>query len=563
MELLIRNGFVFDPINGVNGEKMDIAVRDGKIVEKVKGKRVRKIDASGMIVMPGGVDIHCHIAGSEVNSGRLLRPEDHFRDFEPKTSVTRSGVGYSIPSTFTTGYRYARMGYTTIMNPSMPPLEAKHTHEELSDTPMVDKASYPLLGDWWFTLEYLRAGDIEECAKYIAWMITSTKGYAIKIVNPGGLEAWGFGDNVKSLDDQVPYFCITPRDIIRGLCKVNRLLNLPHTIHVHTNNLGKPGNYQTAIETMKCVEDLATENKPAIHITHCQFCAFKGEDWRTLESGAEEIANYVNSHSHVTMDMGQVIFTDTTTMTADGPFQYTLYELSGNKWVNHDVETETSAGIVPFHYRRKSYVHAIQWSIGLELALLIKNPWKIFMTTDHPNGGPFTAYPKIIAWLMSKKAREKTLKKINPKARGKSLLPSIDRELDFYEIAIMTRAGQAKALGLKNKGHLGVGADADIAIYNVNPETTDPSKKYKLVRKAFKRAAYTIKGGKIVVKNGEVISHVEGATMWLDVQTSEPAKISEEMKRKFKEYWTVEYENYPVTEDYLEISQPINVKASV
>ncbi|MEM3442406.1 MAG: formylmethanofuran dehydrogenase subunit A [Candidatus Bathyarchaeia archaeon] len=563
MELLIRNGFVFDPINGVNGEKMDIAVRDGKIVEKVKGRRVRKIDASGMIVMPGGVDIHCHIAGSEVNSGRLLRPEDHFRDFEPKTSVTRSGVGHSIPSTFTTGYRYARMGYTTIMNPSMPPLEAKHTHEELSDTPMVDKASYPLLGDWWFTLEYLRAGDIEECAKYIAWMITSTKGYAIKIVNPGGLEAWGFGDNVKSLDDQVPYFCITPRDIIRGLCKVNRLLNLPHTIHVHTNNLGKPGNYQTAIETMKCVEDLATENKPAIHITHCQFCAFKGEDWRTLESGAEEIANYVNSHSHVTMDMGQVIFTDTTTMTADGPFQYTLYELSGNKWVNHDVETETSAGIVPFHYRRKSYVHAIQWSIGLELALLIKNPWKIFMTTDHPNGGPFTAYPKIIAWLMSKKAREKTLKKINPKARGKSLLPSIDRELDFYEIAIMTRAGQAKALGLKNKGHLGVGADADIAIYNVNPETTDPSKKYKLVRKAFKRAAYTIKGGKIVVKNGEVISHVEGATMWLDVQTSEPAKISEEMKRKFKEYWTVEYENYPVTEDYLEISQPINVKASV
>ena len=27
MELLIRNGFVYDPINGVNGEKMDIAVK--------------------------------------------------------------------------------------------------------------------------------------------------------------------------------------------------------------------------------------------------------------------------------------------------------------------------------------------------------------------------------------------------------------------------------------------------------------------------------------------------------------------------------------------------------
>jgi formylmethanofuran dehydrogenase subunit A len=563
MELLVKNGFVYDPVNGVNGEKMDIAIKDGKIVERVNERKARKIDASGMIVMPGGVDIHCHIAGSEVNTGRLLRPEDHFRDYERKTSITRSGVGYSIPSTFTTGYRYARMGYTTIMNPSMPPLEAKHTHEELSDTPMVDKGSYPLLGDWWFVLEYLREGKIEECARHIAWIITSTKGYAIKLVNPGGLEAWGFGNNVHSLDDQVPHFCITPREIIRGLCKVNKLLNLPHTIHVHTNNLGQPGNYVTALETMECVKDLAFDNKAAIHITHCQFSAFKGDDWRTLVSGAENITNYVNSHSHVTLDMGQVIFTDTTTMTADGPFQFGLHGLTGNKWVNHDVETETSAGIVPFHYRRKSYVHAIQWSIGLELALLIVDPWKIFMTTDHPNGGPFTSYPKIIAWLMSKKAREAALKKINPRAKSRSLLPSIDRELGFYEIAIMTRAGQAKALGLKNKGHLGIGADADVAIYNVNPETTDPSRKYRTVRKAFKHAAYTIKDGKIVVKNGEIQKHVEGKTMWLDVQVSEPLKISDEMKRRFKDYWTVEYENYPVTENYLEISNPITVEAKV
>ena len=563
MELLIKNGFVYDPISGVNGEKMDIAVKDGKIVERVNERKARKVDASGMVVMPGGVDIHCHVAGSEVNIGRLLRPEDHFKDFERKTSRTRSGVGYSIPSTFTTGYRYARMGYTTIMNPSMPPLEAKHTHEELSDTPMVDKASYPLLGDWWFVLEYLRDNEIEECARHVAWIMNSTKGYAIKIVNPGGLEAWGFGSNVHSLDDQVPHFCTTPREIIRGLCKVNKLLNLPHTIHVHTNNLGQPGNYMTALDTMECVRDLACDDKPAIHITHCQFCAFKGDDWRTLESGAENIANYVNCHSHVTLDMGQVIFTDTTTMTADGPFQFGLYELTGNKWVNHDVETETSAGIVPFRYRRKSYVHSIQWSIGLELALLIKDPWKIFMTTDHPNAGPFTSYPRIIAWLMSKKAREATLKRVNPRAKSRSLLPSMDRELSFYEIAVMTRAGQAKALGLKNKGHLGIGADADVAIYNVNPETVDPSRKYKTVRRAFRKAGYTIKGGKLVVKNGEILKHVEGATMWLDVQTSEPLKVSDEMKRKFREYWTVEYENYPVTEHSLEISKPITVGTNV
>ena len=45
MELLIKNGFVYDPINGINGEKMDIAIKDGKIVESVHEKRAKKIDA--------------------------------------------------------------------------------------------------------------------------------------------------------------------------------------------------------------------------------------------------------------------------------------------------------------------------------------------------------------------------------------------------------------------------------------------------------------------------------------------------------------------------------------
>ena len=563
MELLIRNGFVFDPTNGINGEKMDIAIKNGKIVEKVNEHKAKKLDATGLTVMPGGVDIHTHIAGAEVNTGRLMRPEDHIKDTERKTTLTRSGVGYSIPSTFTTGYRYSRMGYTTIMNPSMPPLEAKHTHEELSDTPMLDKASYPLLGDWWMVLEYLAKGDLTECAKYVAWMIGISKGYAIKIVNPGGLESWGFGRNVHSIDDQVPNFGITPREIMCGLAKVNKMLNLPHTIHLHTNNLGLPGNYATTLDTMRALESVPSDGKPVAHITHLQFSSFAGDGWGNMRSGAEEISSYINAHSHITFDMGQVIFTDTTTMTADGPFEYTLYELSGHKWVNGDVETETSGGIIPFHYKRNNAVNATQWSIALELALMINDPWKMFLTTDHPNGGPFFAYPKIIAWLISEKARMATLNKCHKKAQKKSLLPSIKRELSLYELAIVTRAGQAKALGLTHKGHLGVGADADVAIYNVNPEDTDIARKYKTVRKAFRNSAYTIKDGKVVVKDGEIVQHVDGRTMWLDVQTSEQIKVDEELKRRFKEYWTVEFENYPVSTHYLKASDPITIKADV
>jgi len=563
MDLLIKNGFVFDPLNGINGEKMDIAISNGKIVKSVIEKTSKIIDATGLTVFPGGVDIHTHIAGAEVNTGRMVRPEDHEKDFVRKTTITRSGVGYSIPSTFTTGYRYSRMGYTTVMNPSMAPLEAKHTHEELNDIPMVDKATYPLLGDWWLVLENLAKGDFKECARYVAWMLGITKGYAIKIVNPGGLESWGFGRNVHSIDDQVPNFCITPREIMCGLAKVNKMLNMPHAIHLHTNNLGLPGNYNTTLETMKCLESVPMNGRPVAHITHLQFSSFAGEDWGTLTSGAEEITNYINNHDHITFDMGQIIFTDTTTMTADGPFEYTLYQLSGHKWVNSDVETETSGGIIPFRYKRKNPVNAIQWSIGLELALMTKNPWKVFMTTDHPNAGPFTAYPKILAWLASKKARKATFDRLHRKAQRRSLLPSINRELSLYDLAIVTRAGQAKSLGLKEKGHLGEGADADVAIFNLNPEKVDIAQKYKTFRRAFSNTAYTIKGGKILAKDGEILQTSPGKTMWLDVQTSCQVEVDEEIKRKFREYWTVEFDNYPVSNHYLKNPSKITIKADV
>ena len=109
MELLIKNGVVFDPINGINGEKMDISISNGKIVENVNELKAKTIDVTGLTVMAGGVDIHSHIAGGEVNTGRIMRPEDHVKDVVRKTAITRSGVGYSIPSTFTTGYRYSKI----------------------------------------------------------------------------------------------------------------------------------------------------------------------------------------------------------------------------------------------------------------------------------------------------------------------------------------------------------------------------------------------------------------------------------------------------------------------
>jgi len=559
MEYLLKNGYVVDPANKIDCERKDIAIKDGKIVESVDESRAKVIDVKDMLVMPGGVDLHSHIAGSKVNIGRLFRPEDHYKDYEVKSGVKRSGVGYSVPSVFTTGYRYAILGYTTVFEPATPPLKTVHTHDELNDIPIVDKACFPLFGNNWFVMEYIRDGKLEECAAYIAWLMRSIRGYAIKVVDPGGVEAWKWGGTVQDFDQEVPRFGITPREIVRGLVKVNKMLGLPHPIHVHANQLGVPGNYKTTLRTLDAVKDLAAGDKPVIHLTHVQFNAYGGVDYLSISSRADAIADYVNKNQHVTIDIGQVIFGDTTTMTADGPFEYKLFTLLRGKWANADVEVETGAGVVPITYSRSNYVHAVMWCIGLELALLINDPWRVFITTDHPNGGPFTEYPRVFSWLMSKKARERVLKRLPRLARARTNLKDIDREYTFYELAISTRAATAKILGLSNKGHLGVGADADIAVYNINPKEVNPSVDYKLVRQAFSRAYLTMKDGEIVVKDGEIVAAPVGRTYW--VNTKAPKDVEDvvipEVQKLFEDYYTVRFENYYIPESYLACSAPI------
>ncbi len=560
--IIIKNGIIFDPINNIDGEKKEIHIQNGKIVEKVKGD-AKVIDASGMVVMPGGVDIHSHIAGAKVNSGRSFRPEDkHFEATMKKTKITRSGTGFSVPSTWITGYKYAKLGYTTVFEPAMPLLEARHTHEEFLEMPIIDKGAFPILGNNWYVLEYVRENDMEKLAAYIAWVLKATKGYAIKIVNPGGVENWAWGKNCESLDDPVVYWDVTPRQIVESLAKVNEMLELPHSIHIHCNNLGHPGNVNHTIDTFNVTKDLdikRKDRKTSLHCTHVQFNAYSGTNWKDFKSGASEIAEYVNANSHVTVDAGQVVFTKyaTTTMTGDGPWEFALHHLGGVspwgnkpgvKWINGQVEAESGSGIVPYFFTPSVGVNAVQWAIGLEIMLLVKNKYQIFMTTDHPNGAPFTTYPIVIKWLMDRKARKEMLEKVSKKASTDTTLPDLDQEYSLNELCIVTRAGTAQCLGLKDRGHIGVGAIGDVSIYKLDPNNYDG----KAIEKAFSAAAYTLKDGQIVVKDGEIVAAPMGTLLCAEGKIKESVYDAtlEDVKLHWRDHYSINFNNYAVQDVY-------------
>ena len=271
---------------------------------------------------------------------------------------------------------------------------------------------------------------------------------------------WKRGNgNVTSLDDEGPG--VTPRQVIETIATAVHELGLPHPVHVHCNNLGVPGNWRTTLDTLRTLDGRRA------HLAHLQFHAYGGRPGGRPRSRAPELAEHLDAHPELSADVGQVMFGPAMTMTADAPVSAVLREITHGRWVNADTEAETGCGIVPFTYRERNYVHALQWGIGLELFLLSRDPWRLVLSTDHPNGGSFLSYPRLIRLLMDREFRNEQIRRVNRKAMKRTvLLDDLDREYTLEEIAIITRAGPARLLGLRDKGHLGVGADADITIYD-------------------------------------------------------------------------------------------------
>ena len=534
--LRIAGGTVYDPAHGVDGVVRDVCIEGGGIVAELPAGAPR-LDVRGMVVMPGGVDIHAHVAGSSVNHARRLLPEEHAADPAPAPRLVdgppaRSGTGGTVPSTFATGYRYAGLGYTTAMEAAVAPLAARHAHAELDDTPLIDSGFFVLLGNDDYLLRQIAAGETARARDYAGWLLGVTRAYAIKIVNPGGVAVWksggaGGGRNVSGLDDAVGSSAVTPRKILETLAGAANALALPHPVHIHCNNLGQPGNAATTLESMRA---LAGQRA---HFTHLQFHSYGGERGKGWKSAAKDVIEYVNGHAQVSVDVGQVMFGSATTVTADSPVEHLLYASSGRKWVNVDIELETGCGIVPYSYREKAAVSALQWAVGLELFLLAQDPWRVVLSTDHPNGATFLSYPELIRLLMDRAYRDDRLKAVNQKLlAGSALLDGLAREYTLGEIAIVTRAGPARLLGLSHKGHLGPGADADVTVYAPDADRA----------KMFAAPRYVIKGGAIVVEEGQLRRAPAGAR--LAVRPDYDVAVKKDVRRFFDDYATVAFENY-------------------
>ncbi len=550
--LKISQAIIHDPAQGINCSVGDLWIKDGVMCPPPTDLTVvpdRVLDARGLVAMAGGVDMHCHIAGPKVNLARKLRPEDK-RAALPirRTTKTRSGTVGSVPSSFATGYLYAGMGYTTAIDAAIPPLSARHALQEFQDIPILDKGFLILLGNNHYALRQIAQGEAGRLKDFAAWILKASGAFGIKLVNPGGIENWKSGiRSMTDLDTTVAHFGCTARQIITSLAQTVMDLGLPHAAHIHCNNLGIPGNFATTLATMQALEGRRA------HFTHIQFHSYGGhpDDQSLFCSETARLADYFNRNKNLTTDVGQVLFGETTSMTGDGPVGYYLSKITGRKWANSDTEMEAGCGIVPITYKEKSFVHALQWAIGLEWYLLVDDPWRIAMSTDHPNGASFLAYPEIIAQLMSKNYRDEILARVHPKVAEKSCLRELDREYTLNEIAIITRAAPARMLGLAHKGHLSPGADGDVVLYQPDHDR----------RRMFEFPRYVVKSGVVVVDNAEIRQTPAGQLF--HVAPGYDHAALPDIRKWFDSFYTIGFDNYPVDESYFGQHSQVGCRGSL
>jgi formylmethanofuran dehydrogenase subunit A len=535
MLTLLKGGKIVDPTRHISRVAGDIYMRDGWIVEGPKpGERIdQEIDITGRIVMAGAIDMHTHIGGGKVNIARNMLPEDHRFDPVHRAGLCRSGCGHAAPSTLTTGYRYAAMGYTAGFEPAMLPVNARQAHLEMGDTPIIDKGAYVMLGSDDFLLRLMREGASQERINdYVGFTIASSQALGLKVVNPGGISDFKFNRRKLDLDEEHSHYHVTARQIVHTLARALHELKVPHPLHIHASNLGVPGNFQTTLDTITGAEGFP------IHLTHIQFHSYGTEGDRKFSSEAAKIAEAINNNPHVSADVGQIMFGQTVTCSGDNMTQHRNAGFGNpKKSVIMDIECDAGCGVVPFKYKDKNFVNALQWAVGLEIFLRVEDPWRVFLTTDHPNGAPFTSYPHLIRLLMDKSFRNDALARINPDAAALSTLGSIDREYTLDEIAIMTRAAPAKILGLKDCGHLAPGARADVVVYQ---EDSDPEK-------MFTAPEYVFKNGTMVAKSGEIV-----AVTWGDVHVVKPQfdrSIEKPLGDYFDRHLTQKLGNFKISDD--------------
>ena len=537
-KLKIFNGIVVDPLNNIQGEVKDILIEDGKIVEKFSSQEdVKEIDAAHKTVVPAALDIHTHIASQQATWARLLgNQNDLFK--KAWKYFTLEEISKS----------YISNGYTTVLEANVYPSLVKETVFDFKHLPLLDKAFLLNVSNLWPLESEFQKKRFEDAAVFISDLLQKTKGFGLKAYNPFEAEEWNFKELRENIEEKGKLYNFSAMDVYETLIKANEYLKLPHAVHTHIEGyeteVGNQ-NLNRLLEIVKSKDSSKTSNRTSIfHLAHASSYFPDGNISSFLE--------LINNTDKIDLDLGFLTFNEINpVISSDRRFINTVLQNnippSEYKILRSAMEFEGDFFVSLRKFEKGNKSHSIYWLNALNLALNIKDKWKVQLTLNYPNYGNIKDIPQIATWLLSKHARNEFY---NSLSLEDGLLDPATEPLSFSDFIIISRASPAKSIGLNQiKGHLGAGADGDVNILDLNINETDLSNDPEKVYKSFKELDHVIKEGNIVKKGDQVDLSQKGKILWSEGSIDKSTKVMF-LNRKaefYKKYYSIFYDSLNVS----------------
>lgn len=542
-KLLVKNGFVFDPINNIEGEIKDILIENGKIVEKFTNKNdLKEIDAKGKTVVPSAVDTHTHIASQQVNWARLLGSENkEFQDIWK--GLTLENIAKS----------YISNGYTFILEANVFPSLSKQTIFDFKRLLVLDKAFLLNTSNLWaLELEFQR-GKVEEGAVFLSDLLDKVKGFGFKAYNPFEAEYWNWKKVRKSLTEKGRLFNFTPMDVYENLTKFVESLGLPHSIHAHIEGYESALSKENLVLILNKIKSLGLKpnTNNSLEIKRSQIFHLAHASAYNSDGDNSELIKFFNENHDFDMDLGFIGFDKLNPLiTSDRHLVNNLISSeNAYKLIRSSVESEGDSFVTLRKFSKKKGSDCILWANAIDLALNI-TPWQMQFSVNYPNYANITNVPEIATWLMSNKARESFMKDMDADFLKDNSLSSNDKVLTFNDFVILTRSSPAKSLGIGSiKGNLGLGADGDLNVLNLNLNDVDVLKDVETLKKALENIEFVIKSGEII-KNQEIFNmNGSGKIFWASGKAEkEDSKLVLTKKKEFyQKYYSIFYDSYDLT----------------
>ncbi len=539
-KLHVKNGFVFDPFNSIEGEKKDILIEDGKVVDKfVSSSDVKEIDAKGKTVIPAALEIHAHVASQQLNWVRLLGSNN--QDFQNLwNGLTLNSIAKD----------YVSNGYTFILEANVFPSLTKQTIFDLQRLPVLDKAFLLNTSNLWSLELEFQKELVEEGAVFLSNLLEKVKGFGLKAYNPFEAEYWNWKVVRKNLTEKGRLFNFAPMDVYEKLARFVEHLGLPHSIHAHIEGYESQYSKENLLATLNKVKSLGLKPNPKndFGIKRSQIFHLAHASSYNIDGDNSELIKFYNENQEFDMDLGFIGFNAINPLITSDRHLINKLNNSTNpyKLVRSSVESEGDSFATLRKFSKKTKEDCLMWANAIDLALNI-SPWQLQFSINYPNYADITNLPEIASWLISNNAREHYMNDMEAGFLKDNSISSTSNVLSFNEFIILTRSSPAKSLGIGSvKGALGLGADGDLNIIDLNLSETDISKDYETFKSALGNMEYVIKSGKVIKDHENINLNSSGKIFWAcgKPKTEKSKSILAKKEDFFQKYSSNFYNSY-------------------